>query len=408
MDFRKKEMRSLRSVKQEEPPPSSSPVQTYVPLSQNSSRILHLSSDWRIQIKNCLNSPKEIAFFSGKSPESLEQVCSQYPARIPNYYLSLIRKDADGKPDVNDPIYKQCIPDELELSDTFGYDDPLHEEPEKQLRGNLPSGITHRYPDRALFLVSNQCAMYCRFCTRKRKVGDPDRERSDLDIKLGIQYLKEHSEIRDVILSGGDPLMLSNHRLDQILGEISPIMRSRKGIIRIGTRVPCVLPQRITPDLCEILSKYHPIYVNTHFNHPYELTPESEKACGLLANAGIPLGCQTVLLKGVNDNPAVMKELMHGLVAMRVRPYYIYQCDPIRGANHFRTRVEKGLEIYQSLRGHTSGLCVPHFVIDAPGGGGKIPVMPEYVQSIDGDKVVLKNYLGNTHEYPQIRVDEVK
>ena len=197
--------------------------------------------------------------------------------------------------------------------------------------------------------------------------------------------------------------MLCDEVLEKILSKIHSIISQRKfGIVRIGTRMPCVLPQRITTKLCEMLKKYHPLYINTHFNHPDEITSESEKACGMLADVGIPLGCQTVLLKGVNDDAETMKELMQKLVSIRVKPYYIYQCDPIKGANHFRTKVEKGLEIYKNLRGWTSGLCVPQFVIDAPGGGGKIPLIPEYVQFIDGDKVIMKNYCGNLHEYPQV------
>ncbi|MCX6749831.1 MAG: KamA family radical SAM protein, partial [Candidatus Pacearchaeota archaeon] len=232
--------------------------------------------------------------------------------------------------------------------------------------------------------------------------GDPTKQPTRKEIEKALLYIEEHSEIRDVILSGGDPFMLSDVLLEKILNSVFLIISRREnGIIRIGTRVPCVFPQRITPNLCNILKKYHPLYVNTHFNHPAEITPESRKACEMLADAGIPVGNQTVLLKGVNDNPETMKKLMQGLVSMRVKPYYIYQCDPVKGANHFRTKVEKGLEIYKSLRGHTSGLCVPHFVIDAPGGGGKIPILPEYVQSINNEKVVMKNYEGKEFEYIQ-------
>lgn len=331
--------------------------------------------------------------------DELKKICSNYPMRIPDYYLSLIKEKGDG-------VYKQCIPSSAEIYDICGEEDPLHEEPEHQKRKNVPCLLTHRYPDRVLFRISNSCAMYCRFCTRKRKVGDINKNPTWEEMAKAILYIKQHQEIRDVILSGGDPLMLPNKLLEKIIKAIHSIISKREnGIIRIGTRIPCVLPQRITEELCDILKKYHPIYINTHFNHPNEITPESRKACEMLANAGIPLGNQTVLLKGVNDNPETMKKLMLGLLSMRVRPYYIYQCDPVKGANHFRTRVEKGLEIYKSLRGHTSGLAVPQFVIDAPGGGGKIPLLPEYVQSIDNEKVVLKNYEGNIHEYPQIKED---
>lgn len=291
----------------------------------------------------------------------------------------------------------------MEISDDFGETDPLHEEPENQNRTNVPPLITHRYPDRALFLISNQCAMFCRFCTRKRKVGDANRNPTWKNIERALKYIEEHEEIRDIILSGGDPLMLDDIFLEKIISSVYQILKTRKNsIIRIGTRVPCVLPQRVTSELCAMLKKYHPLFINTHFNHPNEITPESQKACGMLADAGIPMGCQTVLLKGVNDDPAVMKELVQGLVNMRVRPYYIYQADPVKGTNHFRTKVKKGLEIYKSLRGHTSGVCVPTYVIDAPGGGGKIPLLPEYVKSFKKEKVVLKNYADQEYEYPEI------
>ncbi len=347
-----------------------------------------------------ISSPKSLPFHFNVPVEELNQVCKKYPLFVNSYYLSLIKEK-------NDPIYKQCIPSIDELKDTFGEEDPLHEESENQERKNVPSLLTHRYPDRVLFRISNLCAMYCRFCTRKRKVGDLNKQPKMSEIKQALIYIKKNEEIRDVVLSGGDPLMLSDFALEKILKKVSEIIHPRKnGIIRIGTRIPCVLPQRITIELCNMLKKYHPLYINTHFNHPNEITAESKKACSRLADVGIPLGCQTVLLKGVNDNPEVMKELMQKLVSMRVRPYYIYQCDPVAGANHFRTKVEKGLEIYQSLRGWTSGLCVPQFVIDAPGGGGKIPLLPEYVQSIEKDKVILKNYQGNVHIYPQINLQE--
>ncbi len=336
---------------------------------------------------------EEIAKISELSFDEVKSICEKYPARISRYYLSLIKEKDDG-------IYRQCIPSKEEILDLTGEEDPLYEE--SRIAEGVPSLITHRYPDRVLFRISNSCAMYCRFCTRKRKVGDPNKNPTWEEIESALLYIREHSEIRDIILSGGDPFMLPDIFLDKILNSVFQIVSKREnGIIRIGTRVPCVLPQRITPRLCNILKKYHPLYINTHFNHPAEITPESKKACGMLADAGIPMGNQTVLLKGVNDSPETMKKLMQGLISMRVKPYYIYQCDPVKGANHFRTRVEKGLEIYKSLRGHTSGLCVPHFVIDAPGGGGKIPLLPEYLQSIDNNKVVMKNYEGKEFEYIQ-------
>jgi lysine 2,3-aminomutase len=260
--------------------------------------------------------------------------------------------------------------------------------------------ITHRYPDRALFLVSPVCATYCRFCTRRRKVGDPDKIPMS-QFESAFRYLEEHTEVRDVIMSGGDPLLLSDRRLDEIISRLRKIKHLE--VIRIGSRVPCHLPERITPELCATLKKHHPLYINTHFNHPDELTPAAVKGLGMLADAGIPLGCQTVLLKGVNDDVDVMKELMQKLLAARVRPYYIYMCDNVAGVEHFKTTVEKGLEIIEGLRGWTSGLAVPHFVIDAPGGGGKIPLIPEYIESITEEEVVMRNFRGDRYVWKQPR-----
>jgi len=295
----------------------------------------------------------------------------------------------------DDPIYKQVIPDKRELENHGLFDDPLAED-----RDSPVNNIVHRYPDRCLFLVSHVCASYCRFCTRKRKVGDP----SKISLKYideGIEYIREHTEIRDVIMSGGDPLLLSDGKLEYILQKLRRIQHIE--IIRIGTRVPSFLPQRITAKLVKMLKKYHPLYMNVHFNHPDELTPIAVKALGKLADAGIPLGCQTVLLKGVNDDPEIMKKLMQKLLLARVRPYYIYQADYVFGTEHFRTRVEKGLEIIKAIRGWTSGLAVPHFVIDSPGGGGKIPLLPEYVVKISDEEVVLRNYQGKTFRYTQTK-----
>jgi lysine 2,3-aminomutase len=248
--------------------------------------------------------------------------------------------------------------------------------------------------------VSPVCAAYCRFCTRRRKVGDPEKIPL-AQLESGFSYLEEHAEIRDVILSGGDPMLLSDRRLNLILGRLRKIEHLE--IIRIGSRIPCHLPERITPELCSVLRKHHPIYINTHFNHPSELTPAAVRGLGMLADAGVPLGCQTVLLKGVNDSLTVMKELMQRLLAARVRPYYIFMCDNVAGVEHFKTSFEQGLETIRGLRGWTSGLAVPHFVIDAPGGGGKIPVLPEYVESVSESEVVLRNYHGERFVYPQAR-----
>ncbi len=307
-----------------------------------------------------------------------------FQARINPYYLSLIRYPGD-------PIWRQCVPDKAELEDMEGFEDPLQED----AMSPVPN-ITHRYPDRALFLTTSQCGMYCRFCTRKRKVGNSDKI-SMKELESAFKYLEKHTEIRDVIMSGGDPLMLTDAMLEKILKRLRQIPHIE--IIRIGSKMPCVLPHRITPKLVEMIKKYHPIYVNTHFNHPWEITPESTKACEMLANGGIPVSNQAVLMKGVNDDAEVMRELFTKLLKIRVRPYYLYMADETRGANHFRTSLDKGLEIMQKLRGYTSGLAIPHFVIDAPGGGGKIPVLPQYVLHRDEERVVMKNYKGDIFVY---------
>ncbi len=323
--------------------------------------------------------------------ERLQQAVDNFELRISPAMVDLIKEPGD-------PIWRQYVPDLQELEVVDGVPDSLNED------DNSPvPNITHRYPDRALFLVSPVCAAYCRFCTRRRKVGDPEKIPMS-QFESAFQYLAEHTEIRDVIMSGGDPLLLSDRRLDQILGRLRQIQHIE--VVRIGSRVPCHLPERITPELCDTLKKYHPLYINTHFNHPDELTPAAVKGLGMLADAGVPLGCQTVLLKGVNDDPDVMKELMQKLLSARARPYYIYMCDQVAGAEHFKTSVETGLEIIKGLRGWTSGLAVPHFVIDAPGGGGKIPLLPEYVVRITDDEVVLRNYRGKRFVWKQPREDE--
>ena len=320
----------------------------------------------------------------------LQEAVDNFEFRISPAMVDLIEEPGD-------PIWRQYVPDLQELDVVDGVLDSLNEE------GDSPvPNITHRYPDRALFLVSPVCAAYCRFCTRRRKVGDPEKIPL-AQLETGFRYLEEHEEIRDVILSGGDPLLLSDRRLGLILERLRQI--KHLDIIRIGSRVPCHLPERITPELCRILRKHHPIFINTHFNHPAELTPKAVKGLGKLADAGVPLGCQTVLLKGVNDDLDVMKELMQKLLVARVRPYYIFMCDNVAGVEHFKANVEKGLEIIRGLRGWTSGLAVPHFVIDAPGGGGKIPLLPEYLESIDEDEVVLRNYRGERYSYPQPRAE---
>jgi lysine 2,3-aminomutase len=347
---------------------------------------------WQRLLQNSLTDPAPLARKFGLDPTPLREVAERYPMRINPYYLSLIRE-------VGDPIWKQAMPDALELQDQVCHVDPLNEENQSPV-----PNLVHRYPDRVLFIISSTCAMYCRFCTRKRKVGCADMAISEDTIAAGIDYIRRHTEIRDVILSGGDPLLRSDESLERILGRLRAIPHVE--IIRIGSRVPVVLPQRITPNLVRVLRKYHPLYLNTHFNHPDEMTEQSAKACARLANAGIPLGNQTVLMRGINDDPQVMKRLMQKLLSIRVRPYYIYQADLVQGTDHFRTSVEEGLEVMRALRGYTSGMAVPAYVIDAPGGGGKIPLLPDYLQQL-GSEVVLKNYRGDTYRYPNAEPTEV-
>ncbi len=287
------------------------------------------------------------------------------------------------------------IPVSGEFARTVGEaDDPLGED------GHSPvPGLVHRYPDRVLFLVTNFCATYCRYCTRARMVGHSGEYHFNYkQYQRAVDYIGAHPEIRDVLLSGGDPLTMSDDRLEWILSKLQAIPHVE--FIRIGTKVPVVLPQRITPALTRMLRRYHPLWMSIHFMHPVEITPEVGRACGRLADAGIPLGSQTVLLRGINDKVETMKQLVHGLLRIRVRPYYLYQCDPISGSSHFRTSVEKGLEMISGLRGHTTGYAVPNFVIDAPGGGGKIPLIPEPMVGRDGDFVLLRNYEGRIFRYP--------
>jgi lysine 2,3-aminomutase len=291
----------------------------------------------------------------------------------------------------DDPIWRQAVPDILELNDTVCMEDPLNEEN----LSPLPN-LVHKYPDRALFLVNNQCAVYCRFCTRKRKVGTKEMFISKETIDAGIDYIRRTSAIRDVLVSGGDPLLLDDSKLEYILSSLRPIQHV--AIIRIGSRAPCTLPMRVTEKLTGMLKRFHPIYINTHFNHPVEITPESSQACNRLADAGIPLGSQTVLLKGVNDDPEIIKELMYKLLQIRVKPYYLFQTDMTKGTNHFRTSIEQGLAIMKSMIGHISGMAVPTFAVDAPGGGGKIPLLPKYVKSM-GKQMVFQNYCGMTCSY---------
>lgn len=329
--------------------------------------------------------------FSSEKREMLEETVEKFPLSITPYYLSLI--DRENFPD--DPVFKQAFPCPSEiLIQKHDMEDPLAED-----RDSPVPGLTHRYPDRVLLHISNVCSMYCRHCTRKRKVGDKDYIPGKEDVLEGIEYIRNTPGVRDVLLSGGDPFMLSDSYLDWILSEMDEIPHVE--VVRIGTRMPVVLPYRVTDELVNVLKKHQPLWVNTHFNHPREITTSSKTALRKLADSGMPLGNQSVLLAGVNDCPRIMKSLVHKLVQNRVRPYYLYQCDLSEGLSHFRTPIGKGIEIMESLIGHTSGFAVPTYVVDAPGGGGKIPVMPNYLMSWSTNKVVLRNYEGVITTYKE-------
>ncbi len=315
---------------------------------------------------------------------------AEFHMGITPYYAALMDPD-----DPSCPIRLQSVPTMGELNiQPSDLDDPLAEE-----RDMPVPGITHRYPDRVLFYTTHNCPVYCRHCTRKRKVSDPTSAAAKKQIEDSLAYIQSHAEIRDVVISGGDPLSLSDERLDYILGRLRAIPHVE--IFRLGTRNLVTLPQRVTHDFVQMLRPHHPVYVNTHFNHPRECTAEAHEACRRLADAGCVIGNQMVLLKGVNDDPRTVMELNHKLLLMRVRPYYIYQCDLARGISHFRTPIETGIRIIQALRGHTSGLAVPHYVVDAPNGGGKIPVNPDYVVSHEGKRWVFRNYAGKEYEYTE-------
>ena len=350
-------------------------------------------NDWKWQVKNrieTLDELKKYVKLTEEEEEGIRESLKTLRMAITPYYLSLIDQN-----DPYDPIRRQCIPTITEThiskADLL---DPLSEDEDSPV-----PGLTHRYPDRVLFLITDMCSMYCRHCTRRRFAGQHDCQSPADRIQQGIDYIARTPQVRDVLLSGGDALMVNDNMLESIIQRLRAIPHVE--IIRLGTRTPVVCPQRITDNLCNMLKKYHPIWVNTHFNHPHEITPESSAACERLANAGIPLGNQSVLLRGVNDCTYVMKDLVRKLVKIRVRPYYIYQCDLSMGLEHFRTPVSKGIEIIEALRGHTSGFAVPTFVIDAPGGGGKTPVMPNYVISQSPHKVVLRNFEGVITTYTE-------
>jgi lysine 2,3-aminomutase len=339
---------------------------------------------WERMLSESITTAEELGTLFDLGKEEIQRVVARYPMAINSYYLRLIRENGDG-------LYRQAVPDIREVTEEEGLEDPLNEE----ALSPVP-GLTHKYPDRVLFLVSGQCAMYCRFCNRKRKVGRASMV-TRKTIREGISYIRGNKKIRDVLLSGGDPLLLPDGELFVLLSALRSIPHLE--IIRLGTRVPCTFPQRVTQQLAGMLKGFHPLYINTHFNHPAEITAEASLACARLVDAGIPLGCQTVLLKGVNDDPAVMRILMQKLLAIRVRPYYLFQADRAKGTSHFWTPLEKGLEIMAALQGYISGLCVPRFMIDLPGGGGKIPITPEYVVGKEKGSLLIKNYSGELYHY---------
>ncbi len=350
-------------------------------------------NDWKWQVANRITTVEELKKIINLTPQEeqdIAEVVKNFRLGITPYYASLM--DAD---DPRCPVRMQAVPviEENHRSEADMLD-PLHEDEDSPA-----PGLTHRYPDRVLFLITDQCSMYCRHCTRRRLAGETDGARSMDDINKCLDYIRKTPVVRDVLLSGGDCLLVNDDVLEYIFSELRKIPHVQ--IVRLGSRTPVVMPQRITDDLVNMLKKYHPVWLNTHYNHPKELTPEATEALRKLADAGIPLGNQSVLLRGVNDCPHIMRDLVHELVRNRVRPYYIYQCDLSLGIEHFRTSVAAGINIIEGLRGHTSGYAVPTFVVDAPGGGGKIPVMPQYMISQSPDKVILRNYEGVITTYTE-------
>lgn len=358
--------------------------------------------DWRWQVRNrvtTLDQLKEVIELNGEEEDGVRQCLQVFRMAITPYYASLM-----DPVDRSCPIRKQAVPTGLEVSySDSDMTDPLHEDVDSPVEG-----LTHRYPDRVLLLVTDQCSMYCRHCTRRRMAGGTDMPRTKVQIDAAIDYVRRNPVVRDVLISGGDGLLIGDDLIEDILKQLKTIEHVE--LVRFGTRAPVVMPQRITEELCRMLKKYHPIYLNMHFNHPKEINAVSAEACARLADAGIPLGNQSVLLAGVNDCPQLLKKLSHEMLKIRVRPYYLYQCDLSRGIEHFRTSVSAGVEAIENLRGHTTGLGVPTFVVDAPGGGGKIPVMPQYLISQSPNRVVLRNFEGGVYTYtePQRQVDPTR
>lgn len=352
-------------------------------------------NDWKWQFSHRITTAdalSKVIRLSENEKNDIQKCLEFFRMAITPYYASLINSD-----DPNDPVRKQAVPS---IEETYPCEndlaDPLNEE------GDSPvPHIVHRYPDRVLFLVTLQCSMYCRHCTRRRVVGEEDGIITEKELTQALDYIRNHTEIHDVLISGGDPLVMGTDRLEHIISGIREI--PHVDIIRIGTRVPVVMPMRITEELLDMLKKYQPIWINTHFNHPNEITAESTRACTAIVDAGIPLGNQSVLLKGINDNSAIMKELLLKLIHMRVRPYYLYQCDLSRGISHFRTSVDCGVQIMHELQGYISGYAIPKYVIDAPMGGGKIPINYNYVISHDDKEVVMENFRGEIYKYPIVK-----
>lgn len=350
-------------------------------------------NDWKWQVRNRIETVEDLKKYinlTEEEEEGIRECLKTLRMSITPYYLSIMDPD-----NPHDPVRLQAIPNIVETNKSAAdLDDPLHED------GDSPvPGLTHRYPDRALLLITDQCSMYCRHCTRRRFAGQNDGAMPTDQVDKAIDYIAQTPQIRDVVISGGDSLLMSDEKIEYILKRLREIPHVE--IIRFGSRTPVVMPQRITEEFVNMVKKYHPVWLNTHFNHSNEITEEAKIACERLANAGVPLGNQTVLLRGVNDCVHVMKKLVNDLVKIRVRPYYIYQCDLSNGIEHFRTPVSKGIEIIEGLRGHTSGLCIPTFVVDAPGGGGKTPVMPNYVISQNQEKVILRNFEGVITTYTE-------
>lgn len=378
-----------RHASEEEEPPSSTPPSiknaffTHVPKEN--------WDDWKWQFRNRITTVDELTKFiplSAKEKLRLSLVTEKYPLAVTPYYLSLINPN-----DPHDPVKKQAIPSfqEIALADV-GFDDPLEEK-----RDSAVPGLVHRYPDRVLMVLTDICAMLCRHCTRKREWCHGGWVRSDAEIEAMLDYIRKSQAVRDVIISGGDPLTLSTRRLEEVLAALRGIKHVE--IIRIGTRFPVVLPQRIDDELCAMLSKYGPIWLNTHFNHYQEITPEAAAACDRLVRAGVPVSNQSVLLRGINDTVKTQMKLCHELLRIKVRPYYLFQCDEVQGTEHLRTPVQVGVKIIEKMRGYTSGLAIPTFVVDPPGGMGKIPLQPNYLLSQTEEELILRNYQGRVFSF---------